>query len=122
MTTAGAAVIVGVAADAALRVPGVTGLPARLARRLAAAAVPARTYTMSHRAPPEAGIRAERACDGSGWKVEVRCALAEGRRPLDVARDVHDRVRTALVSRLAAAEPVTVTVTVTRVAARDGRG
>ncbi|MGW2686559.1 hypothetical protein ACWC6I_25835 [Streptomyces sp. NPDC001414] len=121
MTTAGPAALVGVVADAALAVPGVTGLPPRLARRLAAAAVPARTYTTSRHAPPEAGVRAERAADGSGWSVEVRCSLAEGRRPLDVARDVHDRVRAALAARLAAAERVTVTVTVTRVAARDER-
>lgn len=71
--------------------------------------------------PPEAGIRADRAPDGSGWRIEVRCVLAEGHRALDTARNVHDRVRTAVTSHLAThgvVEPVTVSVTVTRIAAR----
>jgi hypothetical protein len=71
--------------------------------------------------PPEAGIRADRAPDGSGWRIEVRCVLAEGYRALDTARSVHERVRTAVSSHLAThdvAKPVTVAVTVTRVAAR----
>jgi uncharacterized alkaline shock family protein YloU len=118
MTTVGPATLLGVAAEAALAVPGVTGLPPRLAHRLAAAAASTGTYTASHRTPPEAGVRAERAPDGSGWHVEVRCALAEGRRALDVARNVHGRVRSAVISHLAAPEPVTVTVTVTRIATR----
>ncbi|MEU1567793.1 hypothetical protein ABZ504_47015, partial [Streptomyces mirabilis] len=70
--------------------------------------------------PPEAGIRADRAPDGSGWHIEVRCVLAEGHRALDTAQNVHDRVRTAVTSHLAThgvAEPVTVAVTVTRIAA-----
>ncbi len=48
----------------------------------------------------------------------MRCVLAEGRRALDIARNVHDRVQTALISHLPAPEPVTVTVTVTRIAAQ----
>ncbi|MEU2618521.1 hypothetical protein ABZ642_10160 [Streptomyces sp. NPDC007157] len=118
MTTVGPTTISGVVAEAVLAVPGVTGLQPRLAQRLAAAAAPTRTSAASHRTPPEAGVRAERAPDGSGWHIEVRCALAEGRRPLDVARDVHGRVRTAVVSHLATPEPVTVTVTVTRIVAQ----
>ncbi|MGW7426803.1 hypothetical protein ACWGJB_43640 [Streptomyces sp. NPDC054813] len=118
MTTVGPATILGVAAEAALAVPGVTGLQPRLAQRLAAAAAPTRTSTASHRTTPEAGVRAERAPEGSGWHIEVRCALAEGRRALDVARNVHGRVRTAVISHLATQEPVSVTVTVTRIVAR----
>ncbi|WP_316778674.1 Asp23/Gls24 family envelope stress response protein [Streptomyces sasae] len=118
MTTVDPTALLGVAAEAALGVPGVTGLQPRLAHRLAAAAAPTRTHPVSHRTPPEAGVRAERAPDGPGWHIEVRCVLDEGRRALDVARTVHGRVRTAVISRLAAPEPVTVTVTVTRIAAR----
>jgi uncharacterized alkaline shock family protein YloU len=116
MTTVDPTTLLGVAAEAALTVPGVSTLQPRLAHRLAAAAASTRTQPASRRPPPEAGVRAERAPDGSGWHIEVRCALAEGRRALDVARNVHGRVRTAVVSRLAAREPVTVTVTVTRIA------
>ncbi|MGW7238060.1 hypothetical protein [Streptomyces sp. NPDC054804] len=118
MTTTGPTTIVGVVAEAALAVPGVIGLQPRLAQRLAAAAAPTRTSTASHRPPPEAGVRAERAPDGPGWHVEVRCALAEGARPLDVARNVHGRVRAAVASHLATPDPVTVTVTVTRIVAQ----
>ncbi|MFF7751583.1 hypothetical protein ACFZCP_20525 [Streptomyces sp. NPDC007971] len=117
MTTVGTGTLRGVAAEAALAVPGVAGLQPRLAHRLATAA-PTRTDTTPHRTPPEAGIRADRAPDGSGWHIEVRCVLAEGRRALDIARNVHDRVRTAVISHLPATEPVTVTVTVTRIAAQ----
>ncbi|MGW7548718.1 hypothetical protein ACWGKQ_47510 [Streptomyces sp. NPDC054770] len=116
MTAVGPTALLGVAAEAALAVPGVTGLQPRLAHRLAAAAASTGAPPESHRTPPEAGVRAERAPDGSGWHIEVRCALAEGRRVLDVARDVHGRVRAAVISRLAAPEPVTVTVTVTGIA------
>ncbi|MES4890864.1 hypothetical protein [Streptomyces sp. NPDC096012] len=118
MTTAHPATLAAVAADAALAVPGVAGLQPRLARRLAEAAAPGRTGTASHRAPPEAGVRADRAPDGSGWHIEVRCVLSDGRRALDVARSVHDRVASAAVSHLAAlgdAQRVTVEVTVTRI-------
>ncbi|MER6464886.1 hypothetical protein ACWC4D_26505 [Streptomyces sp. NPDC001288] len=111
--------LLGVAAEAALAVPGVAALQPRLARRLAAAAAPTRADTTL----PEAGIRADRAPDGSGWHVEVRCVLAEGRRALDIARNVHDRVAGALITHLAAhglAEPVTVVVMVAEIAARQG--
>ncbi|MFF8424343.1 hypothetical protein ACF07Y_04190 [Streptomyces sp. NPDC016566] len=116
MTAVGTTALLGVAAEAALAVPGVAALQPRLARRLAAAAAPTRADTT----PPEAGVRADRAPDGSGWHIEVRCVLTEGRRALDIARIVHDRVTAALVTHLAtlgAAEPVTVAVTVTGVAA-----
>ncbi|ALO97180.1 hypothetical protein ACFW6E_10665 [Streptomyces olivaceoviridis] len=116
MTAVGTTALPGVAAEAALAVPGVAALQPRLARRLAAAAAPTRADTT----PPEAGIRADRAPDGSGWHIEVRCVLTEGRRALDIARNVHDRVTAALVTHLAthgAAEPVTVAVTVTGIAA-----
>ncbi|MFE3165766.1 hypothetical protein [Streptomyces sp. NPDC059224] len=117
MTATGPTALLGVAAEAALAVPGVAALQPRLAWRLAAAAAPTRADTT----PPEAGIRADRAPDGSGWHIEVRCVLAEGRRALDIARNVHDRVTAALITHLAAhrlAEPVTVAVTVTEIAAR----
>lgn len=117
--------LLGVAAEAALAVPGVAGLQPRLAHRLAAAATLSRTDTTPHRASREAGIRADRAPDGSGWHVEVRCVLAAGQRALDIARNVHDRVEAAVVSYLAAhgvVERVTVEVTVTRIAARHAVG
>ncbi|GGW13298.1 hypothetical protein GCM10018980_77300 [Streptomyces capoamus] len=115
----------GVAAEAALAVPGVTGLQPRLSRRLAAAAAPTLTDAMLYHTPaPEAAIRADRAPGGSGWHIEVRCNLATGRRALDVAQNVHDRVGAAVISHLAAldaVERVTVEVTVTRIAAwHDG--
>jgi hypothetical protein len=121
MTATGTTMLLGVAAEAALAVPGVAGLQPRLAHCLAAVAAPARTDTAPHRMPPEAGIRADRAPDGSGWRIEVRCVLTEGHRTLDTARNVHDQVRTAVSSHLAThgvAEPVTIAVTVTRIAAR----
>ncbi|WP_426567622.1 hypothetical protein [Streptomyces canus] len=127
MTTVGTTALLGVAAEAALAVPGVAGLPPRLAHRLAAAAAPTRTDTTPtrtdttpHRTSSEAGIRADRAPDGSGWHIDVCCVLAEGRRALDVARNVHDRVTAALIAHLAThgvTEPVTVAVTVTGIAA-----
>ncbi|KUN83987.1 hypothetical protein AQJ66_17695 [Streptomyces bungoensis] len=118
MTAVRPATLLGIAAEAALAVPGVAGLHPRLSRRLAAAASPTRT-DVAHRASPEAGIRAGRAPDRPGWHIEVRCVLAEGRRALDVARNVHDRVGAAVLSHLAAldaVEPVTVEVAVTRIA------
>ena len=121
MTATGTITLPGIAAEAALAVPGVAGLQPRLAHRLAAAAAPTRAGPTPHRTPPEAGIRADRAPDGSRWHIEVRCVLAEGHRALDTARNVHDRVRAAVISHLAAhgvAEPVTVAVTVTHVAIR----
>ncbi|MEU2228453.1 hypothetical protein [Streptomyces sp. NPDC018347] len=124
MTIVRTATLLGVAAEAALAVPGVTGLQPRLSRRLAAAAAPTPTDATPHGTSPEAGVRADRAPGGSGWHIEVRCVLAEGRRALDVARNVHDRVGAAVNSHLTAldaVEPVTVEVTVTRIATRyDG--
>jgi uncharacterized alkaline shock family protein YloU len=120
MTTVRPATLLAVAAEAALAVPGVAGLQPRLSRRLAEAAAPGRTGTTLNRAPPEAGVRADRAPDGSGWHIEVRCVLTDGRRALDIARNVHDRVASATASHLAAlgdAQRVTVEVTVTRIAA-----
>ncbi|MEU6592406.1 hypothetical protein ABZ923_24790 [Streptomyces sp. NPDC046881] len=111
--------LLGVAAEAALAVPGVTGLQPPLSRRLAAAAAPSLTDTTPYHTPPEAGIRADRAPGGSGWHIEVRCTLAAGRRALDVAQNVHDRVGAAVITHLAAfdaVERVTVGVTVTRIA------
>ncbi|MFF5856247.1 hypothetical protein ACFY8B_11475 [Streptomyces sp. NPDC012751] len=124
MTVVRTATLLGVAAEAALAVPGVTGLQPRLSRRLAAAAAPTPTDATPYDTAPEAGVRADRAPGGSGWHIEVRCVLAEGRRALDVARNVHDRVGAAVISHLTAldaVEPVTVEVTVTRIATRyDG--
>ncbi|MEV0691749.1 hypothetical protein [Streptomyces sp. NPDC050388] len=117
MTVTRTTTLLGVAAEAALAVPGVAGL----SPRLAAATAPARTDTTPHRTSPEAGIRADRAPDGPGGHIEVRCVLAEGRRALDIARNVHDRVGAAAISHLAAlgvVERVTVEVTVTRITAR----
>ncbi|TFV34419.1 Asp23/Gls24 family envelope stress response protein [Streptomyces sp. T1317-0309] len=113
-----------IAAEAALAVPGVAGLQPRLAHRLAAAASPTRPETTAERIPPEAGVRTDQVPDGSGWHIEVRCILTEGHRAVDTARNVHDQVRAAVLSYLAAhgapvAVTVTVTVTVTRIAARD---
>ncbi|AYN40300.1 hypothetical protein D9753_16825 [Streptomyces dangxiongensis] len=119
MTVLRTTTLLGVAAEAALAVPGVTGLHPRLSRRLAAAAAPTLTDAAPYRTSPEAGIRVDRAPDGSGWHIEVRCALAEGRRALDIAQNVHDRVGAAVISHLAtldAVAPVTVEVTVTRIA------
>ncbi|MFJ1655061.1 hypothetical protein ACIOC2_27580 [Streptomyces sp. NPDC088337] len=112
-----------VAASAALAVPGVAGLQPRLAHRLTAAALPAGPETTAQRTP-EAGVRVDRVPDGSGWHVEVRCVLTEGHRAVDTARNVHDQVRAAVLSYLAAhdapvAVTVTVRVTVTRITARD---
>ncbi|MFB8182258.1 hypothetical protein ACFC8N_40945 [Streptomyces sp. NPDC055966] len=121
MTATGTTTLFGIAAEAALAVPGVAGLQPRLAHRLAAAASPTRTGTTPHRTPPEAGIRADRAPDGAGWHIDVRCVLAEGHGVLVTARSVHDGVRNAVISHLAACsvvEPVTVAVTVTGIAAR----
>ncbi|MFF9085899.1 hypothetical protein ACF1BE_05700 [Streptomyces sp. NPDC014991] len=119
MTVIRTTTLLGVAAGAALAVPGVAGLHPRLSRRLAAAAAPTLADAAPSRTSPEAGVRVDRAPDGSGWHIEVRCALTEGRRALDIAQNVHDRVGAAVISHLAtldAVEPVTVEVTVTRIA------
>jgi hypothetical protein len=121
MAATGAIPPLSVAADAALAVPGVADLQPRLAHRLAAAVSPTRPEATAERTPPEAAVRADRAPDGSGWRIEVRCVLTEGHRVLDTARNVHDQVRAAVTSHLrarGAPEAVTVTVTVTRIAAR----
>ncbi|MEU4037905.1 hypothetical protein [Streptomyces collinus] len=118
MTASPASTLLAVAAEAALAVPGVADLHHRLPRRLAAQAG---RNPAPDRTSPESGIRADRAPDGSGWHIEVRCVLDEGRRAMDTAQDVHDRVRAAVISRLTAldaAEPVTVQVTVTRIITR----
>ncbi|MEU6811262.1 hypothetical protein ABZ920_20170 [Streptomyces sp. NPDC046831] len=118
MTAAGPSALLGIAAEAALAVPGTAGLQPRPVHRLAAAVAPTGRDPTPRTIPPEAGIRADRAPDGPGWHIEVRCVLTAGHRVLDTARNVHDRVRTAVTSHLAAhggAEPVTVAVTVTAV-------
>ncbi|MEU3825837.1 hypothetical protein [Streptomyces sp. SID161] len=120
MTVGRTATLLGTAVETALAVPGVAGLEPRLSRRLAAAAAPARADRAPD-GPSEAGVRADRSPDGSGWHIEVRCVLSEGRRALDVARDVHDRVGAAVVRHLTAfdtVERVTVEVTVTGVTPR----
>lgn len=122
MTAIRTTTLLGVAAEAALAVPGVVGLQPRLAYRLAAAAAPTRTDTTPHRTSPKAGIRADRAPDGSGWHIEVRRVLGEGQRALK-HRPERPRpgAETAVISRLAAlgvTERGTVEVTVTRIAAR----
>ncbi|WP_409474018.1 hypothetical protein [Streptomyces sp. HC307] len=121
MAATDATTLLGVAAEAALAVPGVAGLQPRLAHRLAAAASPTRPETTAERTPSEAGVRTDRAPDGPGWHIEVRCVLAEGHRASDTARNVHNQVRAAVISHLAAhgfPEAATVTVTVTRIVAR----
>ncbi|MBZ9638283.1 Asp23/Gls24 family envelope stress response protein [Streptomyces sp. PSKA30] len=104
-------------AEAALAVPGVVSLQPTLASRLAGAA--ARVWpNATSLSRPGSGVRAEPAPDDSGWHVEVRCVLGEGHRAVDVAREVHDEARSALVVLLAAhgsPESVTVTVTVTNI-------
>ncbi|MFD7539915.1 hypothetical protein [Streptomyces sp. NPDC059819] len=102
------------AARAALDVPGVAGLQPDLADRLAAAATRAKQAVGAAPLPAEAGIRTEHAPDG-GWNVEVRCAVHEDHRVLDVAQQVRECVRTAATAyQQGAPAPVTVLVTVTR--------
>ncbi|MEU0004144.1 hypothetical protein ABZ079_07550 [Streptomyces sp. NPDC006314] len=122
MAAPGPALPLGTVAAAALAVPGVAGLQPGLVHRLAAATAPTGSDPTGHRTAPQAGVHAERAPDGSGWHIEVRCVLTEGRGVLDTAREVHDRVRAAVLPHLAApdalaATGVTVTVTVTGIAA-----
>ncbi|MET9449838.1 hypothetical protein [Streptomyces cinerochromogenes] len=101
MTATGTTALLGVAAEAALAVPGVVDLQPRLAHRLAGAAAPTRASTAPHRTPFEADVRADRVPGGSGWHLEVRCVLTRGRRALDIARNVHDRVAAAVIAHLA---------------------
>ncbi|MXM66123.1 hypothetical protein GR925_22415 [Streptomyces sp. HUCO-GS316] len=113
--------VLGVAAEAALAVPGVAGLHPRLA----AAASPTQPRTKAKRTPPEVDVRIDRAPDGSEWHLDVRCVLTPDHKALDTARNVHDQVRAAVLSHLAAhdaPQAFTVTITVTRIAARNHTG
>ncbi|OEJ23369.1 hypothetical protein AR457_01325 [Streptomyces agglomeratus] len=103
------------AARAALDVPGVAALHPGVADRLAAVASRAQQAMGADPVSGEAGIRAEHSPQ-SGWHVEVRCAVHEGHRVLDVAQQVREHVQAALTAHLAqhgSAAPVTVLVTVT---------
>ncbi len=105
-----------IAARAALDVPGVSALHPGLADRLAAVASRAQQALRAATLPGEAGIHVERTPE-RGWHVEVRCVVQEDRRVLDVAQQVREHVRTAIIAHLAqhgTAAPVTVLVTVTR--------
>ncbi|MFF1630639.1 hypothetical protein [Streptomyces sp. NPDC058272] len=119
MTACGPADIRQTAAAAALAVGGVRSLQPTLASRLAAAASPAAAQGAADRfTSPMSGIRVIRDPDGSGWRVEVRCVLAEGHRAVDVARAVHDRTRASLIPLVTAhstADALAVTVTITRI-------
>lgn len=120
MTSPATPTLRSVAAQAALTVPGVAGLQSGLAHRLARAATHAWPQTAARAAQPEAGVRAGRAPDGSGWHVDVRCVLSEGHRALDVAREVRSRVHSAARAHLRehhVTDAVTVTVTVTGIIA-----
>jgi uncharacterized alkaline shock family protein YloU len=105
------------AARAALDVPGVAALQPGLADRLAATVSRARHATGgAGTLPTEAGIRTERTSE-DGWRVEVRCAVNEDRRVLDVAQQVREHVCaavTALLAQHGTPAPVAVLVTVTR--------
>ncbi len=72
MAATGTPPLLGVAAEAALAVPGVAGLEPRLAHRLAAAALPTRPGPAA-RTPPEAGVRADRAPEG--WRIEMQVTI-----------------------------------------------
>lgn len=110
------------AGRAALAVPGVAELQPSLGQSLAEAAVRVRQALGSAVRTSQAGVRADRTPRTGGWHVEVRCVLREDRRTVDVARDVHDHVRAAVLShvtRRGAPGPVTVEVTVTRITGLD---
>lgn len=116
MTTARDRDILHAAARATRDVPGVSALQPVLADRLAAAASRTKQAVGAAAQPGEPGIRAEHTPEG-GWHLEVRCAVYEDHRVLDVARQVRERVRTAVIAYLAPCgtpAPVTVLVTVTR--------
>lgn len=118
MTACDPADIRQIAAAAALAVSGVLSLQPTLAGRLAAAASHAAPGAADSFTSPLSGIRVISDADGSGWQVEVRCALAEGHRAVDVARTVHDRTRASLIPLVTAygtADALAVTVTVTRI-------
>lgn len=123
--TADAAEIERTAARAALDVAGVAGLQPGLRRRLANAAARARRTLGSPVPSAPAGVHAERAPEDGGWHIDVRCVLTEERRALDAARDIRDRVRSAVGAQLArqgAPETVSVTVTVAGIAAPPPAG
>ncbi|MBL1110375.1 hypothetical protein JK361_38480 [Streptomyces sp. 5-8] len=120
MAALGTADLITAAERAALATPGVTGLQPFLARRLTEAVSPVLPPTIPERAQTSAGVRAEHAPGGSGWSIEVRCMVmvTEGHRVLDTARIAHDQIQSAVQAHLAehgAQDPVTVTVTVTRI-------
>ncbi|MEU9039720.1 hypothetical protein AB0D45_33120 [Streptomyces sp. NPDC048352] len=103
-----------IAARAALDVPGVAALQPSLAERLALSAPRPAAAAAAARAPA-GGIRAAHTPEG-GWHVEVRCVLRADRRAVDIARQVRERVGSAVTAWLAqhdAAAPLTVLVTVT---------
>lgn len=116
MTAPGAGDVARVAAGAALRVPGVVQLDPDLRQSLVGAAAWVRDPRGARDPRPEDGVRAGRAAATGGWHVEVRCALHPHRRCLDTAREVRDRVRSAVDEQLSGhgAPPVTVGVTVIR--------
>ncbi|WP_308011872.1 hypothetical protein [Actinacidiphila acidipaludis] len=109
------------AARAALAVPGVAELQPGLGQRLAGAATWVRRAVgaPSPSSPSsQGGVRADRVPGSAGWRLDVRCVLDRDRRALDVARDVRDQVRAAVVSHVSgdgSPEPVEVVVTVTRI-------
>lgn len=108
------------AARAALAVPGVAELQPSLGQSLAGAATLVRRALGSPTPSPQAGIHAERTPRTGAWHIEVRCVLHGGRSALDIARDVHDEVRTAVghhTARNGIPGSVTVVVTVTRIIA-----
>ena len=118
MTACDPAVIRQIAAAAALAVSGVLSLQPTLASRLAAAASRAAPGAEDSFTSPLSGIRVIRDADDHGWRVEVRCVLAEGNRAVDVARTVHDRTRaclTPLITAYSSADTLALTVTVTRI-------
>ncbi|GAB2859991.1 hypothetical protein GCM10027074_28890 [Streptomyces deserti] len=105
------------AVRAALEVPGVSALQPSLADRLATAAPRARRAMAGAGIPStEAGIRLKHTAD-EGWHVEVRCAIEQDHRALDVARQVRAHVHAAVTAHLnqyGTPAPVTVLVTVAR--------
>lgn len=119
MTSLDALSIQQVAARAALTVSGVAELQPSLGQCLAGAAAWVRRGTGAPPAPAAGGVHAHHMPGRGGWTIEVRCVLHGDRRALDVARDVHDQVRTAITSHMAGhtpPEPVQIAVTVTRIA------
>ncbi|WP_432010943.1 hypothetical protein [Streptomyces cucumeris] len=113
MTSLGAAGIERAAAEAALSVPGVTGLQPSLRHTLAVAGARVRRAVGSTTPSPEAGIHAERSPRTGAWIIEVRCVVTRNRRALDTARDVQEHVGSTVSSLVPCAdtpEPVTVVI------------